>query len=264
MTSAGVAAVAIVALFVVYHYEPSADPGVRAMEKGKLSPNLFGVLQTCLTTFLSIGAISLLFEMLLRESYGRDLRRFLRLRTALVRSGLQDVGPETEVDWKEVLESAAQITMLVRDPSQWLLAHLGAAIGAAKKRKAEILIGLPDPDGARLQEIASSIGLAAPELRQNIMLAVNAIENQWNAARTHLQAGSTIRVVAYPELPLHELVIGDQQLVCLVAKPIGHDVGVYPLALTFDQDRHEYPTQWLREALDTLEGRNDLWAGGAP
>lgn len=248
-------------LVFLYRYQPSPIPDVRATEKGKIDPGLFGALETCLETALAIAAISLIFEIFLRETYARTLRRYLRLGAALVRSGLQHVGRNPDTDWKGIIEPATTITALVRDPSQWLIPSLAHIIVAAQKRAVDVTLGFPDPDSAQLPAIAESVGLDAPTLKHNIETAVKSIQNQWQAHRPHMKQDSAMRVVAYGDIPLVEVLAADEATVCLLAQPIKHPLGEWQMSLVFEQRADQYPTTLLRKALDDLSGLNELWAG---
>lgn len=247
-------------LVLIYRYQPSADLKVRASESGKLSPDSFGVLQTLLTTMLSIGLISVLFDVLLREKYGEGLRRFLNIKTALVRSGVIDVGSADGFAWGE-LADATSIKVLSRDPSPWLMPHFGILIKAAERRETTILIALPDPDGARLPEIAASVGLDAQQLKSNINVSVDALRNQWKARQSSIKKGSTVRVVAYGQLPLAEIVATDRAVTCFLSKAVGHQVGISPVYLTFDDVESDFPMTYLCEPLAAIQSNNELWAG---
>ncbi len=260
ITSGVVTLGAAIAIVVVFHYQPSNDPVTGQPEKGNLSPEWFGVFQTLATSVFSIGAVSLLFEVLLKESYGKDLLRFLRLRVALVKSGLQDIEPSTNLDWKPVLESASSVVALVKDPSPWVHPNLPFLLAAARKRAASILIGLPDPDGPELASVAASLGLSGDELRQNIDIAVGTIENQWISNQHHIHTGARIRVVTYRETPMYEVITADEHTILQLGRSVGHAVGDYPLTFNMEHDSEEYPGAWLRQALSDLSSKNELWA----
>lgn len=249
------------ALIFLYQYQPSPIPEVAAEQKGKLDPGLFGALETCLETLLAIAAISLIFEILLRQDYARTLRRFLRLGESLVRSGLQDLRRNPEIEWRSIIEPASSVTALVRDPSQWLIPSLSHIIAAAEKRTINVTIGLPDPTGASLPVVAETVGLDGPTLKQNIETAVKTMENQWKAQKPHLKKGSAIRVVTYTAIPLNEVLAADDITVCLVAQSINQPIGEWQMGLVLQQREDQYPSNLLRQALEGLDGLNELWAG---
>jgi hypothetical protein len=112
-----------------------------------------------------------------------------------------------------------------------------------------------------LEAIAETIGLTRQDLEQNIRLAVSTVQNQWTAQKAHLHKGSSMRVVSYDELPLHELLIADQIVVVLLSSSIRHSTGMFQVAITFEQAHDRYPTSFLRVPAETLAGRNELWAG---
>lgn len=262
-TSIALAVIAGIGLLAIYHWEPSPVPSIQATQHGKLDPHLFAVLQTALTTLLSIALIALVFEVLLREAYAKDLLRFLRLRTALVTSGLQDVASAPDVEWAPILSGASKITALIRDPSVWLDPHLPTILNACQKRATTVLVGLPNPADPVFATIAASIGRTDAVLGQSIDVTVKSAENQWQSRKPHLDHGSTIRLVAFPGLLMYDVIVADDQIVCMFTRALGNTVGDYQLVLTFAQDKDAYPAVWLRQALNDLSKMNEFWAGDA-
>jgi hypothetical protein len=255
-TSGAIVALAVVGLALTYHFEP-AGSGSKA-NGVHLTPHQFGLLQTLLTTVLSIGVISLLFEYLLRRSWAEDLLRFLRLNVAVSKSGIQHVGEEPSVDWAAALGQAVEVRALVRDPSKWLQTNLSHLLLAAQRHSANILIGVPNPDGEHFEDIAACVGLSADQLRQSIDIATQSLEAQWAAHKPHLNEGSVFRLVPYDQIPLYELVAVDNSTFCFLSRPVSHGIGDYALVLEFLQDSPQYPATWLRESLRALEDLNEL------
>jgi hypothetical protein len=256
LISALIVAFSGLGLFIIYQYEPlpaNAQPHGR-----HLSPHLFGLLQTLFTTTLSIGGISLLFEYLLRKSWAEDLLRFLRLNAVVSRSGIQHVGEETTVEWSRVLPNAGEVHALVRDPSRWLQANLTHLLTASQRHAAKILVGFPDPAGPHFGDVASCVGLTADQLAQFIDVAVQSVEAQWAALKPHINDESVFRIVTYREIPLFEVIAVDNSTFCFLSRPVRHAIGDYALALEFFQDSPQYPSDWLRQVLDPLEGANEL------
>ena len=253
---------AVIGLFVVFNLQPSPDPAVRAREKN-LSPEWFNTLQTLLTTAISIGLISMVFEVLLREKYGEGLRRFLDIKSSMVRSGLVGLDFGDRFPWTEAAH-ASEIRVLARDPSPWLLPNLGSLLDAAERRKATIFIGLPDPNGTNLRQIAETVGLTDAQLRNNIEVCIDAITNQWTSRRSRLKAGSSVRVVAYDEIPLVEIVANENQVSCFISQAVGHKAGLLPIYTTFDQVESVFPGEFIKDPLDSIASNNELWAGDTP
>jgi hypothetical protein len=255
--------VGLLGLLWIYPREPSSIPAVAAAQHGKIGTGIFGVLQTGFTTLLSIAVISLVFEVLLRESYAKDLLRFLRLRTALVTSGLQDISPAPDVEWEPILGHASRLTALTRDPSTWFDRQLPAILNACQKRATTVVVGLPSPDDPGFATIAASIGLSDDVLKQRINVSIDSARIQWQARKVHLHSGSSLRIVAYRSIPMYELVQADDQIVCMFGHSVGHTVGDYALVMNFVQDGDAYPAAWLIRSLAELATMNEHWAGDA-
>jgi hypothetical protein len=254
--SAILVAISGIGLFIIYQYEPLS--ATARPHGAHLSHHLFGLLQTLLTTTLSIGGISLLFEYLLRKSWAEDLLRFLRLNVVVAKSGIQHVGEETTLDWSRSLPQAVEVQALVRDPSKWLQSNLSHLLTASQRHAAKILIGVPDPEGPHFAEVAACVGLTPEQLGQFIEVAVQTVEAQWAALKPHLNGESVFRIVTYKEIPLFEVVAVDNLTFCFLSRPVRHVIGNYALVIEFFQDSPQYPAAWLREVLEPLEKENEL------
>lgn len=246
--------VSILGLVLIYRFGP-APPGARGWH---LTIRQFGLLQTLLTTLLSIGAISLLFEYLLRRSWADDLLRFLRLNVVVAKAGVQYVGEDSSVEWQSTLPKAVEIRGLIRDPNKWLMMNLNHLLTACQRHTTTILVGVPDPDGTRFEEVAGSVGLTVEQLQQNIKVTQDSIVTQWRALKPHLNDGSVLRIVTYSQIPMFEVISVDNSTYCLLSRPVDHQLGDRALALEFFQDSPQYPANWLREALRPLENANEL------
>ena len=253
----------IVSLYFAYHYQPSPVPSVHARQHGKLSPELFSVIQAIATTMLGLGLLSLVAEVFLRESYGRDLLRFLHLRTAIVRSGLQHVVVDSEFDWSPVLRSS-KIDALIRDPSSWVMRNLSNLLAACEESPIAVRVFVPDVDGPMFDEVASTVGLPPDDLKRNIETTRQAVENQWHGRLSKLDKGSTFSIVPYTEIPLYETIVTDRHVVLLLVRTVAHGIGDEGVTLSFEQSKQDYPSNWLRESVGKLPPSNPLWAGRVP
>ena len=255
--------VAVAGLYLAYGHQPSPIPSVQDKQRGKLSPELFSVIQAVATTLLGLGLLSLVAEVFLRESYGRDLLRFLHLRTAIVRSGLQHVVVDSEFDWEPVFRSS-RIDALIRDPSKWVMRNLSDLLAACEASPIAVRVFVPDVDGPMFSDVASTIGLPAEDLQRNIETTRQAVENQWHGRLSKLDKGSTFSILPYGGVPLYETVVTDRHVVLLLARAVGHEIGDENVTLSFEQSKQDYPSNWLRESVGELPPSNPLWAGRVP
>ena len=242
-------------LLLAYYYGPKNSP--KKPSSWHLSEHQFGLVQTILSTLLSIGVVSLLFEFLLRKDWATDLLHFLNLRVAVAQSGLEHIGNEGTVDWAEVLPGAVRVEALIRDPGKWYATNLQHLLTASQRRPATIVIGLPDPDGPNFGQVAASVGLTDIQLRGSIDLAGQLLEGQWATNEPNISVGSVFRIVMYTEIPMYEVVSVDNTTYCLLSKPVGHVIGDYALVVKFFQDGPQYPTTWLRKCLEPFHDRNE-------
>ncbi|TDD20771.1 hypothetical protein E1218_21970 [Kribbella turkmenica] len=249
----------IIGFFAIAHWAPLA-PGATSTDF-HFGSNTYQALQQLLGAIISIGLISILYEAFLRRTYGRDLRRYLRLKSSMVASGIQDVVPAEQVEWQNVLSDAADVRIILRDPGAWLPANQPWLLASARKRELRLTIAVPDEAGPNFDLVAESCGQKPDELRSNIQAAVSHLTRRWNSEVKDLKKGTNFRVVTYRSLPTYDLVVADEVVVVSIGKaqaegPIGQQ-----LAFVFDTSPGggSYPAAWLMDQLKPLDSANSIW-----
>lgn len=229
--------------------------------KFHFSSNWYAVLQAIISAVLSIGLISLIYEAFLRQTYGEDLARYLRLRASMVASGLRDVLPDGRFDWGTVLKDVSEVRAILRNPVAWLPAHQDELFEAARKRAVQLTIAVPDRDGPLIEEVAKGCGLSKEQLQNAIDTAVKMFTLAWDTKKANVSAGTTFRIVPYTSIPSYEVVIGGEDVVLLLGGPDSTVAPSERLAIAFEGGPGaRYPTDWLIQQLAApLDGLTSIW-----
>jgi hypothetical protein len=218
-----------------------------------LSDGLTAALLNVAAVLASIGVISLVYEVFLRETYAVELRSFVRIGAAVVSSGLQRVEPRSNVDWHELLESSSEIDILLRDPTVWVASQQEFVIREARRRAFEITLAVP-ASGKNFATMAESVGLTPEELRQRINISVSQLAGVWrtNAQHNQIHGGSRLRIVEFEDPLDFDMIRAGRHLVCLLNPPRKSVSGDDQVLLAFEQDESLYPTLFLARAFEDL------------
>ncbi|WP_157537713.1 hypothetical protein [Nocardioides sp. Root190] len=251
-TSIVVSVVAVALLFVVARFQP--EPEV----DNRLDPTSYAVLTQFLSTILSIGALALLWEWVLRRDHARSLNRYLALKSALVSSGLRSIrDPATfhpEID--NLIEGASIIRAVSRTPTEWVTRYSGAVLRAARAREIHVELIVPDPGSSAIDAMARSLGVSQTDLTRNINSAVESIKTSWSQA-PHASDKSTISVVAV-DVALYDILIVDRMALIDLYATVDHQPGKPGMALQFVSGEK---VEWAMEQVKNLvPNTGPLWA----
>jgi hypothetical protein len=249
LVAIAVSAVAIIGLVLVEAFQPGR-PG------WNFGQTAYSALTDCLAALLSIGLLSLIFELFLRESFAESLRRFLRLNTALTKSGLVEISSSV-TDLNARLVAARKILVIARNPHEWVLAHYSSVLTAASQRPVETVVVFPDPDSAHFAAVAESLDYSEQELRSNFDLAMSAIRQRWGTTG-RLREGSTIAVKT-AAMPLYDVSCADNFAAFSLDASVEHNQGGEQLVFTFDG--HGPPVEWLTTQFEAATNAGEEWAG---
>ena len=247
----GVSAISLMFLWGVARYQPIPNA-----VGWRLGQTTYTVLSDAASALLSIGLISLIFELFLRESYARALRKFLELKGALVTSGLVDI-KSGAVDLSARIAHATTVRAVVRDPQAWVLAHYSSIVAAAVKRSVDVTLLFPDSESTHFPAVAESLDYSPEELRTSLELALSAIKQRWGTAGT-IHAGSKIAVKTV-QLPLYELTCIDDFAVCTFDSSVEHRQGGTQYSFSFSGGGH--PIDWFESQISSVGDAGELWAG---
>jgi hypothetical protein len=123
------------------------------------SLNAWDVLVTNFASvFLSIGAVTLVYDLFLKSRFAADLLDLVQLRQALVDAGLEEVTPETSLHWNDLLEGTSRFQFLLLDPSAWIERDWNIVLAEGRKREIRVNLYLPDPQSPVFDHLAGYLG----------------------------------------------------------------------------------------------------------
>lgn len=158
--------------------------------------SLSGPLQTFVSSVasatLSIGALSLVYEVWMREQIHRELIELVGIERSTARSRLKMIASFDEFAWGEVFDRAKTIRVLLSNPDPWLVSHFPAIVEEAARRRTEITILLPDVDG-RANEIAEYHGQSEADFAAMLSRSARGAEETWKNRRD-LVVGSSLEI----------------------------------------------------------------------
>lgn len=250
-----VVAIALLGLVVVSTQQPTASP---AAGEWQLDQTAYTVLVDAFSALLGVGLLSLIFELFLRESYAEALQDFLRMNSAITRSGLKGIG-NAAPDLAEELKAASTIKAIVRDPQSWVLSYFTHVLHAATHRQTTILLVFPDPRSPSFAAVAESLDVTEAELQSGFDLALTAMQQRWGTVGK-IHPGSTIKVYL-TALPLYEVTCIDESAVCVFDASAEHRQGGKRLSLRFETEGD--PVAWLVSQIDVLATGGEYWEADA-
>lgn len=248
-----VTAISVVLLVVVSWRSPGEG-------SWRLGDTSYAVLTTLLSTIISIGALSLIWEYVLRASYARSLHHYLALKASLVVTGLSHISDlnDKHIDLANELGRATRVRCMTRNPIDWTLRHLNSVMSAAKTHEIHVDILVPDPEGEFLGAVAQSLGLSEQELAANISTAVQTVKTRWQQA--HIAASSSTIQIATVSNPLYDATVVNDMAIIELTTASDHTPGRGGLAFKFDG--HGQTAAWIRSQFDDANVGAALWSAG--
>ena len=99
-----------------------------------------------LLSVLAVLVVSVVWDVAMRRAWTDELLRLVRLESGLKSAGIQEVGQESDIAWREFLAGMEELHFVVRDLDLWLdtrFAQLVDVAGASKGIRLNLYI--PDP-----------------------------------------------------------------------------------------------------------------------
>jgi hypothetical protein len=207
------------------------------------------------TTIISIGALSLLFDLALRRTVYREMLRIVGIKTNIIEQHIASGGKSTSVDWSPILASRSQISLLLLDPLSWCDQNLGRLLENGRQRRLSVEFFLPDPNASYIQEVAQALNIAPDTLKHTMSDASNRIERSWMALRSEgrlvNESSLTIRLVQ--NRPLYSIILVDEVTVISMTGVVGRSGADADYSYVHIGDRGSFPSSWFREQVARLE-----------
>lgn len=208
---------------------------------------------------LSLALITLIYELSLRQSHARALRKFIRLNSSVVRSGLEAISEEGDVDWRELFRTTSSATFLLVGPFS-ILPMLNELLNASRGRSIKIRICLPDltdPSDTSISHetnevISGSIG-ADGRLRDSIASSLDDVLSTFDRQSGDLAPGSKLEIALYTRPAFMEGVLLDGTTVLMPIEAGGRPRGAPATCLVFAESSSP-EIERLRQGLLVLSG----------
>ncbi|MCP4304275.1 MAG: hypothetical protein GY788_05215 [bacterium] len=223
---------------------------------------------TVSSTLLSLALITLIYELALRQSHAVALRRFIRLNSTVVRSGLQAIEEEADVVWRDLFATTSAVSFVLTSPYR-AVGYLNDLIRAGRGRDIQIRFCLPDlPDqpaaqdppplvpqpepatDSRSQLFARSIG-ADNRLASAIASTIQDLVSTFDRESVQLGQGAKLEIAVYETPVFTEGVILDHATVVMPIDSGGRPRGASATCMVFAEGQSREVIR-LRQSLESV------------
>lgn len=219
-------------------------------------------LTTIASIFLTLAIGGFLYETVLRDSVTGETIQLLGLREAVVTSGLVDVARDSSVDWRDVLEPASDVEVLVTSPFGWLEQSWPHILQAANRRKVKVTVYLPDPKGQVVSVLAVRSARNEADLRSQLETFGDHLRASWeNAEVGHspLRPNSKFALKFYDFAAVYDLVTTDRDVLMRLQSLSDVRPGDPALVLRFGATSDAFPVPWLKDQFERLRSVPSAW-----
>jgi hypothetical protein len=155
-------------------------------------------------------ALGLLWELVLKRSFTRELLETVNSTNDLDRAGIISIGTQSLQDsqWETLFKNVRELDIFVAYGNTWRNAHLSQLQDLAKRKNSHVKVYLADPNNElTLQVLAARTSLSADAVKQKIIEA----KNGFDALR--VRGGANIDVCYFPSSRVFTLYRFDDQAV---------------------------------------------------
>lgn len=222
------------------------------------SDRLATVWTTVFSAVLSLALITLIYEMALRQSHAIALRRFLRLNSTVVHSGLQSIEEDSDVEWRELFTATSSATFVLASPYP-AVGYLKDLIRAGRDRALKIRFCLPDipaeaemdeQSAARVEALTRAVG-ADQRIGSAIGSTIEDLVSTFERESSQLAAGSTMDVAVYDVPVFMEGVLLDRATVAMPIPAAGRPRGSSASCMVFVESQ-SLEIRRLRDSLEAI------------
>jgi hypothetical protein len=199
------------------------------------------------STVISIGTITLLYELFMRRTLQREVLNLVGIEKSLSQNMLYRAGQAQEVPWGSLLDHFSECRALLLEPDVWLENQWHLISDSATEGAAKIILMLPNPDGDYIAALARLLQRDPGEYATSIRRASQSAEQRWGevARSGRLRRGSSIEVRLLDELPTHSVVMADHKFIVVMATPFGKRGPDPSMFFYFKGSVARYPNSWL-------------------
>lgn len=210
------------------------------------------------STLLSVGAISIIYELFLRHQIQDELLHLVDLKKSLAESQIKGGTELARIDWGPILEGATDIRCLLLEPSVWLSNNWPRVQQCLQERKTTFQVLTPDPEADYIPALAERLNIDEANYRAQLRDAAASIDDRWSAAKEgrQLHEGSSIELRYVAQAPLYSVVVSGTRSVIAVGRSLGRLGREDDLAIHFDGPATAYPSRWLINQVSSVRDGN--------
>ncbi|KGM12693.1 hypothetical protein [Cellulomonas carbonis] len=203
------------------------------------------LLQNFGAVLLSIGLISIAYDLFVRESYTAELFDLTNTAQSLRNLGLLDATVETAVDWERIFRGTHSIKVVVAAGDR-MVSLWPEILAATSGRPITIDCVVNDPKGPHATEVADMRGASIDESQAQLSSQRRAIEKLWDAYARDASTckGSRIRLAYAEQTIAYEYIHTDSAVVILLDRALTRKLGEKRIALVMDPAHTRPPAEW--------------------
>lgn len=215
------------------------------------------------SVLLSIGLISVAYEIYLRATFTRELMSLVGLQSHLEEVGVRRVQADSDLNWATLIGGARDFRILVVEPLFWVQQQLPRVITEGRLAPVTVRLFVPDPGGQHLPSLATQCASTPDALAAQIKQSFDEVRQQWTAAATGpnaLQPGSELTLWYFDEVPAAGTFIADSTAVLIVRGAVARRAGDPGVAITFERASGFSVFNWLKESTSRVEPSTPIWS----
>jgi hypothetical protein len=207
------------------------------------------------TVFVSLGLITIVQEVYLREALVGELLEFVGLQRRLFDAGIQEVCGSSDLDWKAFLDGGENYRLLLIEPTVFVDRDWNHVLDSARTRPVTVEVFLPNPNGPVLSAIATAEGFTDQQFKQSLERAERSLQDSWTTAshsQPALMPGSSFELRFYDEIPAFGLLMCDDRVVLIANHVLGNQPGAAVMAFRFEAESSTLTRPWFDAQIERL------------
>ena len=212
---------------------------------------------TVFSVVLSIGLISLVYEIWLRSEVAGELLALVRLKESVERSGLREIVVSSHMDWADLFLRCNEFTLLPRDIATFASREWLHVLEAGRARKVDVHLLLPSTTGNSLGVLEAHLGMTLGSLVGIVTDARDSMLKAWDSATNSeppLRIGSSLTVYEYDEFPGCAVFATDTTVAIELSATLARQPGDQGVTLLFDAKRNSQYFAWAIKQIDRARG----------
>jgi hypothetical protein len=216
---------------------------------------------------VSLGLITIVQEVYLREALVRELLEFVGLQRRLFDAGIQEICSSPDLDWKKFLQDGETYRLLLIEPTVFVDRDWNHVLDSGRSRAISVEVYLPNPEGPSLDVVAAVEGLRNDEFKQSLERAGRSLQDSWTTAalsKPALVGGSAFALRFYDQVPALALLMCDEDIVFIANRVVDNRAGGAVMAFRFRATSNILTRAWADEQIARLRELAPSYAAEVP